>query len=410
MTRIQPRRAIVLGTSLSGKIASIALDDRLEVLRVVGPEPQLFGPAPAELSGKQAHSHAFLPRFIREIDSVAPSLSKAFNDNGLKRSRASRAFFGRAPFSGTHLKAMRWQVDDVITAEFNRSFSDRIVINKVTGARIDDGHIYALDMQDGQSLDIDQDTLVVDATGAQSPLMKLISGHPGAPATEDLPSSIGYITQLFHMKKGFKSLLLPDPVADCSANLGPAFVTLYAGSGGWFSVTLAWDIRNKTTSDRLRDTASVIELASRSPGVDRWIKAAVPIGHARRYMNPRNRWSLPMIASPCCPENYVAIGDALATTAPTLGAGCSWLATHIRILTSSLESGEDWRLRFVQSVVAEQRGFFDLSVATGAPVALEVPPKFSNRKGPLRTLLSPILDRKHHAFIRDHLVKSSTLQ
>ncbi len=201
MTTMQPRRVIVLGTSLSGKIASIALADRLEVLNVVGPEPQLFGPDPAELSGKQAHSHAFLPRFIREIDAVAPSLSKSFNDNGLKRSRASRAFFGRAPFSGTHLKAMRWQVDDVITAEFNRSFSDRTVANKVAGARID-GHIYALDMQDGQSLDIDQDTLVVDATGAQSPLMKLISGHPGAPAIEDLPSNIGYVTQLFRLRKG----------------------------------------------------------------------------------------------------------------------------------------------------------------------------------------------------------------
>jgi hypothetical protein len=404
----QPRRAIVLGTSLSGKIASMVLADRLDVTRVIGPRPIHLGSNPEALSGKHAHSHAFLPRFIKEIDDIAPFLSKAFEERGLRRTPASRAFRWRAPLHGTRLRAMRWQVEDVATSEFNKRLSQRVWPAEVVGAVID-GRLTALSMQDGQSLDIDDDTLVVDAMGANSPLMKQISRQPGAPSVEDEPSNIGYVTQLFRLRSAFGSLLLPDPVADCSKHLGRAFVTLYAGAEGWFSVTLAWDIRNRNTSALLRDTSSVIEFASRSPGVARWIAAAMPIGPSRRYMNPRNRWSLPILASNSCPDNYIAVGDALTTTAPTLGAGCSWLASHVRILSESLETGDGWRDRFLETVAAEQRAFFDLSVATGAPAEIEPPPILRPRTGALRVLLSPILDRKHHAQIRDHIVNGSTL-
>jgi hypothetical protein len=303
---------------------------------------------------------------------------------------------------------MRWQVEDVITRHFQRSLSDRLQDGRVDDARIDT-HLSGLKLQDGTVLEVEPDTLVVDAMGAASCLMKLISGRPGAPPVEELPSHIGYVTQIFRLRSTRGSLLLPDPTADCSFHLGRAFVTLYAGAGGWFSVTLAWDMRHRSTTDLLRDTASVTDFASRSPGVARWISSAEPVGAARRYMNPRNRWSVPVIASEQCPANYVAIGDALTTTAPTLGAGCSWLASHVRILSEALAAGTGWRQQFAEKVTEEQRGFFELSVATGAPAVLEPPPELPRRSGALRVLLSPIFDRKRHAIIRDHVLKSSTL-
>jgi 2-polyprenyl-6-methoxyphenol hydroxylase-like FAD-dependent oxidoreductase len=303
---------------------------------------------------------------------------------------------------------MRWQVEDVVTEEFGKRMSRHHLPAEVADAVVD-GRVTALTLQDGQSLSVGPDTIIVDAMGANSPLMKAMSRRPGAPSVEDEPSNIGYVTQLFRLRPGLGSLLLPDPVADCAAHLGKAFVTLYEGADGWFSVTLAWDIRNKSTSSLLRDTASVTEFASRSPGVARWIAAAHSIGPSRRYMNPRNRWSLPLLASGSCPDNYIAIGDALTTTAPTLGAGCSWLSTHVRILAESLETGAGWRDRFLEIVTAEQRAFFDLSVATGAPAEIEPPPVKRKRTGAVRVLLSPILDREHHARIRDHIVNGSTL-
>jgi hypothetical protein len=403
-----PRRAIVLGTSLAGKIASLALAQRMDVLRVVGPAPLHLGADPGALSGKHAHSHAFLPRFFSEIEAVLPQLSRAFAESGLRRVRASRAFRGPAPLRALRLKAMRWQVDDVVTRHFTERLSDRLWTVQVDGARIGT-HVSELSLQDGRVLAVDPDTLVVDGMGAGSPLMRQLSRQPGAPSIEDAPSHIGYVTQIFRLRSRIGGFLLPDPVADCSDHLGQAFVTLYAGAGGWFSITLAWDIRHRATSDLLRDTESVIAFARRSPGVARWIDAARPVGPARRYINPRNRWCLPILAAGACPANYVAIGDALTTTAPTLGAGCSWLASHVRILVDALGAGADWRRHFVEGVTEEQRGFFDLSVATGAPGVIDPPPPLRPEKGPLQVLLSPLTDKRHHAFIREHVVKGSTL-
>jgi hypothetical protein len=295
-----------------------------------------------------------------------------------------------------------------ITQRFISSLSDRLCASRIEGPQIG-SHLTAVNLQDGDVLEIDPGTLIVDAMGAGSLLMKLISSRPGAPAVEEYPSNIGYMTQIFRLRSRFGSSLLPDPVADCANHLGHAFVTLYVGAGGWFTVTLAWDIRRRSTSDMLSDTPSVVNFASRSPGVARWIAAAEPVGPSRRYMNPVNRWSVPVIASEDCPANYVAIGDALTTTAPTLGAGCSWLASHVRILAEAVETGKWWRQRFAQKVTEEQRGFFDLSVSNGAPVTLESPPELPHRNGPLRVLLSPIIDRKRHAVIRDHVMMNSTL-
>ena len=302
---------------------------------------------------------------------------------------------------------MRWQVEDAVTRCFDARLDGKLRAAGVTDAGID-GHLARLDLQDGSAIEVGADTLVVDAMGAGSPLMRMISGLPGAPAVEDRPSSIGYATQLFRLRPGRAAILLPDPVADCSVHLGPAYVTLYAGAGGWFSVTLAWDIRSRATTAALGDTAGVVGMATRSAALARWIAAAEPVGPSRRYLNPRNRWSLPVIAAGCCPPNYVAIGDALTTTAPTLGAGCSWPTTHIRILADALAAGEGWRDRFVAGVAAEQRAFFDLSVATGAPQPTDPPPTLGDPKGPLRILLSPILDRRHHAAVRTNVLQGST--
>jgi hypothetical protein len=378
------------------------------VTAVVGPAPSLLGPDPVDLTGKPAHSHAFLPRFIRDVETVVPELSQAFERKGLRRVAASRAFRNPAPLEATRLQAMRWQVEDVVTKTFNQSLGDRLVSGTVASARID-GHLAELTLQDGRILSLDPDTLVVDATGARSPLMKLIAGLPGAPAVEDEPSHIGYVTQLFRLERPGASARLPDTVLDCAEHLGPAFVTLYEGADGWFSVTLAWDMRYRATTDRLHDTASVVALAGQSDGVARWIAAARTAGPARRYLNPRNRWSPPLLAWEGCPANYVSIGDALVTTAPTLGAGCSWLASHVRLLAGSLEAGSGWRAHLLDAITAEQRGFFDHSVAVGAPQHTDPPPKRTLSKGPLRAFLAPFLDRKRRAEVRASIISASTL-
>jgi 2-polyprenyl-6-methoxyphenol hydroxylase-like FAD-dependent oxidoreductase len=393
---------------LSGKLAAMALYDRIEVTAMVGPAPIPFGSDPVDLTGKPAHSHAFLPRFIRDVEAVVPQLSTAFERAGLQRVAASRAFRNPAPFQATRLRAMRWQVEDVVTDTFNQRLGDRLISATVSSARID-GHLNELTLHDGRTLALDPGTLVVDATGARSPLMRLIAGLPGAPVVEDEPSHIGYVTQIFRLKQPGASAWLPDTVLDCAEHLGPAFVTLYEGADGWFSVTLAWDMRDRATTDHLHDTASVIALAGQSAGVERWIAAARPAGPARRYLNPRNRWSPPLLAWEGCPANYVSIGDALVTTAPTLGAGCSWLASHVRLLAESLAAGSGWRKQLLDAITAEQRAFFDQSVAVGAPQRIDPPPQRKLLSGPVRAFFAPYLDRKRRAQVRANIISTSTL-
>lgn len=276
---------IILGNGYSAHLAAIALAPVLPVAAMVGPaKRRVEGGLADGLAGQHAHSHIFLPRLERELDLIDPQLLPMMAAHGHRFVPGSGRLRDDAPSGCRRLFATRWQFDDAIEALFRQRVQPRHVDASVSGIETQAGETAAVSLSSGGQIPISRSTLVLDATGTKSPVMKALSA--GDESLIDRPGNVVYITQFFR-RPDSQTQPLPDPLIDCPHDFGGAAVMLYPGADGWFSISLAIDAGQKPLIRELRDRAAFLSFCRQSPHVAAWIDGARVEGPNRIFINPR---------------------------------------------------------------------------------------------------------------------------
>ena len=360
------RRVVILGDGFAAKIAVLALKGKFPVSVIMPPGnwPVADVDSPASTTGHSAHSHIFLPRLEYELARVSPRLLDCLHAEGLSFRKGSRYLYGKVPIGVRRMFATRWQVDAVLNREFRRCRSANKLLGKVQSVLTrpaavpgqESSTISAIGLHGGHSFNVPDDALVLDAMGTNSPVMEQLQS--GSSGRIDEPTEIAYLTLFFRLKTNCKQQL-PDALTECMADFGGAFVTLYQGARRWFSLTIGTNVRNGELIRAVRNKDVFVELCSRKPELRAWMDASETVGDVRIYRNPRNRWNLGMIEDGAIPLNYSAIGDALVTTCPSLGAGCSFAVTHIRAVIDNMHKPvEEYHAGYAKEIGNEQFAFF----------------------------------------------------
>ena len=402
-------RLVILGNGYSAQLSALALSSLLSDTTVVGPDTVL-ATGPEELTGQYAHSHIFLPRMERELHNIDPRILESLAALGHEFVPGSYRLSAGAPIECRRMFATRWQFNMAIDSMFRQRVTSTQVADMVRDMRVDQGRISGLVLASGQHFKVSPSTLVVDAMGTMSPLMKQLAKD--CPDTINEPGGIAYITQFFRLMDPSQTLCLPDPLIDCPHDFGNANIMLYPAAEGWFSVSLAINVQHKTLMKQMRDPAQFLAFCKQSPNVAAWLNSAAAVGGNRIYINPRNQWNIPVFTHARPPQNYIAVGDALTTMLPTLGANCSFVATHVRILRDLVAMPTpDLHKAFAQSVHDEQFAFFQKAQIQGVHTGTFVP----YAQSPQNRLSKRIKRRLRRIFgfdrarIQRHLLASSSL-
>lgn len=357
---------VILGNGYSAQLSAIALEPIIKHKRLIGPVVANPSPSgPEELTGQHAHSHVFLPRLEAELRRIDPGILDGLGHKGLCFRPGSRRLSESAPLESRRLFATRWQFDDAIYGIYQDKVRAEDVHGSVETAIIDQGAIRSIALANGTVIQTNDTTLILDAMGAGSPVMgALISG---CDSVQDHSSNIVYITQFFRLREGSEEDL-PDPLVDCPHDFGVAHLMLYPALDDWFSVTAAVATEHKDLVQKLRDQEQFILFCKDHPHVASWLQKAEPVGRCRLFINPRNRWNTSVFEGGYAPKNYLAVGDALTSMIPTLGANCSFAATHIRIMRDLVQTPPmQLQQKFSEEVHKEQFRFFQSAVKTVRP-------------------------------------------
>lgn len=357
-------KSIILGRDFSSILSAIALSPHLTIEAIIGPSKESrnesFRCEPWNETGKQAHSHIFLPRLEAELNRIDPTILQQLNDLGLKFVQGSKRLGDDAPAECRRLFATRWQFNQCFEDIYNQNLNLHEYNGLVKEIKTDENNIQLITLVDGSSIQVDHKTLVVDAMGSDSPIMSELVSK--CEQVEDYSSNIVYITQFFKLKLN-RTDELPDPLFDCSHDFGLAYITLYPAVDGWFSITICTNGKNKEFIKEIRSIDAFIAFCCKHPSTGSWIQSSDPFGKTRIYINPKNQWNVPVFLENSTPKNYLAAGDALVTMVPNLGANCSFSATHIRLIRDLVVgSSSNLQAKFAAAVHEEQYEFFQSAV------------------------------------------------
>ncbi|MCQ0091074.1 hypothetical protein [Roseovarius sp. M141] len=374
---------LILGNGYSAHLAAIALDPVLPVRSMIAPPKRNVGAETLDgLVGQHAHSHIFLPRLEQELERIDQSLLPAMADHGCRFVPGSYRLSGDAPAGSRRMFATRWQFDEVVETLFRQRIQTRHVDATVSGAKTEADRITAISLTSGDPIPICPSTLVLDATGTKSPIMTTLADTESGVINQ--PGNVVYITQFF---RGLdtRARPLPDPLIECPHDFGAIAMMLYPGAGGWFSISLAIDAAHKALLREMRDREAFMSFCRQSPHVAAWIEAAEPVGPNKIYINPRNTWNVSVFETGAAPANYLAVGDALTTMLPTLGANCSFAATHIRIIRDLLaDRAPHLHHAFSTAVNAEQFAFFQKALVGKQAADGVTPYEASSQNRPIK--------------------------
>lgn len=393
------RRFVVVGDGLAGRLAALRLARTNDVVLLSDPRAR-HGTSPQDerLVGKPAHSHVFLPRMLLELEKTAPEVLIALQRRGLSFGPGAKGLRPDLAPGAKRLFAMRWQVDQALNDCMDEHFDGEIVPFTVrdteTAATTAGAAITALlPAGDGAPFEIAPEDIVIDATGAQRNMMDGLIGDTGLLIRHH--SHMSYLSQFFRLNDDVVLDELPEPLFSCSVNYGQVYITLYPGGDGWFSLTVAHDMRNAETRAQTRTTVDVLAYVQESEELAAWVNQATPIGRPTTYLDPRNSWAARLFAKRRAPTNYFAVGDSLVTTNPALGAGCSFAATHVRVLVDVLDQDIpnplDRMQAFGQNIAEEQYWFFRGAVQTQPPDAPRQAPQSRGLVGRPRRMMFSLI-------------------
>ncbi len=401
---------VILGNGYSAHLAAIALDPVLPVMSMIAPTSRNVEAETLEgLVGQHAHSHIFLPRLEQELNRIDPKLLPAMASHGYRFTPGSYRLDENAPAGCRRMFATRWQFDEVIETIFRQRVQTRHVTASVSGIKTEGDRITAVSLTEGELIAVSPTTLVLDAMGTRSPIMTALPGRDECAI--DQPGNVVYITQFFR-RLNVQEQRLPDPLIECPHDFGAAAVMLYPGAKGWFSISLAIHAGQKALIREARDSEAFLSFCRQSPNLAAWVDDAKPVGANKIYINPRNTWNVGLLeAGRDAPANYLAVGDALTTMLPTLGANCSFAATHVRIIRDLLANGSpQLQHAFAKAVSAEQFGFFKKALAGKQSGDRIIPYTEARQNRPVKKFkrrLRRLLGRDRPRIIRQLLDSSS---
>jgi 2-polyprenyl-6-methoxyphenol hydroxylase-like FAD-dependent oxidoreductase len=356
--------AVVIGGSVSGLAAALALADAGHHVRILERHP---APPPDTVEGahrewnrptvpQAAHSHAFASLGCNLIRERAPDVYAALIDAGATEIRLGErmppTLSDRSPRPGDEqllmLGCRRTTFEAVLRREVLRRPGVRVELDstvrglelsrngtsRVTGVRTEDGRVVEGD-------------IVVDASGRRTAASRWLAdaGVPSAEPVSD-PADITYYTRFYR-------LLVDAPPGPLNRGFGAGGLwshytaVLFLGDNGTFSVSvgvLPDDAPMKALRFEPAFTASLRATPLLAPWLAPGVSEPISKVHAMGGLdNSVRRWD----AAPP-PAGYLPLGDAAGTTNPAYGRGVSLAVAHAYRLADLLADHPD--------VTAEQAG------------------------------------------------------
>ncbi len=332
------KRAVVVGGGIAGQAVGIQLADAGWSVDVLERDP---APAPADLEAAAdwprrgvpqfRQSHGFLPLFTREL---RRSIADAYDDllaNGAEEIRLADRLppaLKAEPLPGDEtlvmLAARRSTMDWALARAAARRGHLRVRTGvAVEGLETDNGQVSAVSTSDG-SLSA---TLVVDAAGRRSPLLRSVPARADQPADEDC--GIVYSTRFYRLVDGAE----PGPL-NRGFGAGGIFAgyscVLFSHDNRTFSICCG-RLPDDEHLKALRQPAAFEAAVRVVPNVAPWRDSgrSEPTGPVVPMAGLRTQLRLLPAGAPL---GLVRMADAACTTNPAFGRGAALALVQARAL------------------------------------------------------------------------------
>jgi 2-polyprenyl-6-methoxyphenol hydroxylase-like FAD-dependent oxidoreductase len=205
-----------------------------------------------------------------------------------------------------------------------------------------DGRLHVTGVRDARGGRLDAD-LVVDAMGRRSGLGPLLRAVGGTMEEEACDSGYAYYTRFFTSSDGST----PAPLAPPLCHFGSFSVLSLPADAGTWSVTLYAAARDRPLK-RLRELGPWTALVGACPLQAHWLDGepmgpVLPMGGIADRIR---RLSGPGAAAPL---GLVALGDAWASTNPSLGRGITLALLHAAVLRRTVAAHGEEPARFAEA-------------------------------------------------------------
>jgi 2-polyprenyl-6-methoxyphenol hydroxylase-like FAD-dependent oxidoreductase len=370
-------RVVVVGASVSGMIAALALANRDVPVELVDADPELdatdaaadVAPAvtgrsgPSEASRRRprratpqaGHSHAFLARCRALLAAEAPDalaglLAAGCREVALAEQRPPTvplhaAARGDADF--VVLAARRTTYESVLRTAVRRR-SGAITLTpgrRATGLLIDRAGADAIPRVEGVAFDdrsVSRSRLVIDASGRRTPMPGWLADQGITVADESSECGITYLTRFYQRTPDAPPLPLNRGFA-AGGSFDSYSCLVFPGDAGTFSATFGLLPEDRDLR-ALRDEAAFNAAVRSIPSLAPWVDAdhADAISDVRTMAGLVNRIRRVSAGGGPGLPGWTAVGDAAATTNPAHSRGCTLGAIHaVAIADAVAEHGSD---------------------------------------------------------------------
>lgn len=350
--RAKPERIVIIGGSMAGLAAAVALHSPARRITVLEREALPDCDSPLEAferwdrrgAPQTRHSHAFLARLNNLIAERVPALHAALLEHGAERLRfvdMAREVFGEdalvpedeeIELLGCRRITFDWVLRRYVQGLEHVELRDGVRVAGLIGEAGEDGRVHVRGVRLHASAgggEIDAD-LVVDASGRGSPLKRWLA-ELGAPSMREDSESCGifYCSRFYRILPEAKRPPMEGPIG---GDLGYMKYAIFQGDSDIFSVTLAASPEDDDLR-RVRDPEVFDTVTRHLPPTRRWVDPAVstPITDVYVYANLKNtRRHFVEDGEPRALGVY-PIGDALLHGNPIAGRGCTigWLQAYL---------------------------------------------------------------------------------
>jgi flavin-dependent dehydrogenase len=356
---------VVVGASVSGLMAALALANRGVAVEVVDADPAVDDGheghdglvdrgAPSEAGRRRArratpqagHSHAFLARSRALLAAEAPEVLEGLRAAGCRElaladHRPATVPRHTAPASDADLvvvAARRTTYEAVLRSAARRHAEIRLVAGRrASGLVVDlDGvvpHVRGVAFDDGAPLAA---RLVIDASGRRTPMPGWLAEHGVHLDDAAVECGITYLTRFYRRAPGTPELPLNRGFA-AGGSFDRYSCLVFPGDAGTFSVTfgvLPEDRSLRPLRDGAAFNAAVRTIPSLAPWVD--TEHSEAISEVRTMAALLNRIRQPAPDGRPAVLGWTAVGDAAATTNPAHSRGCTLGAVHAVAVADAL--------------------------------------------------------------------------
>ena len=347
----QPLRAVVVGASIAGLVASRVLSDHVDEVVIVERDA-IDDQAVARPGVPQAiHVHVLLRRGYLEFARLFPSFDRRLTAAGgldvdLLRDGVWILPFGTAPRGPSRLRTrsatralLEGLIRELTLERTNVRLLDRHEVIGLAGTATAVRGVTVRPRpartgeRDGESFDLDA-WLVVDASGRTSKAPAHLAAI-GAPVPDEtvVDASLRYATRLYRVPRDprdWKVLLVRDRPPAGTRGGG-----VYEVEGGRWVVTLG----GAGTDQPPTDEGGFLDFARSliSPRLHDEIREAEPLTPVRGWARTGNRWRhVERIRQ--WPAGFALVGDAMCALNPVYGQGMSVAAMEGGVLAAWLET------------------------------------------------------------------------